>query len=176
MGRNSKLSDKDREAITRRNLDGESMRSIAKDFGVSEATIRTAVSSQNAEIKKVANQIVATNASLNALPISAQIYAHNHAQKLMYIASELMDAASSGANTANRLSKLANNRIDNLNEIDALTEDGKAEITAISALTRVSNEASLIGTNLIRAAKEIPKEPDNPDNARPRKMEFVIVE
>ena len=60
MGRRSKLTDKQWIEIERRHLDGESIRSLAKEFKVAESSIRERISAQSKRIIDVANQIVET--------------------------------------------------------------------------------------------------------------------
>lgn len=89
MGRPSKLTEDQWAKIKVRLLNGESRRAIAKEFGISESSIREKVSAQVTEIKNVAHQIVATEKALQALPISAQLTAQNHASRLRSISDHL---------------------------------------------------------------------------------------
>lgn len=105
MARRSKLSDKQWEEIQRRNLEGESLRSLAREFGIGESSARERISAQTAQIKTVAKQIVETNNAIKALPISAQVSAYNLADKMMAISMSLSDAAVASAATAKRINE-----------------------------------------------------------------------
>ena len=73
-------------------------------FAARYASIRARLSAQTEQVKTVANQVLATEAALKSLPISAQINAHNLADHLRSISGHLASAANYGAATAHRLS------------------------------------------------------------------------
>lgn len=152
MGRKSKLTDAQWEQIGKRLLDGGSARALGREFGVSEATIRERFATQHKKIKNVANQVVATTMALRELPISAQISAHNLASRLIAISEHLAGAAVYGAATAHRLNGIANSQVEKID--DAEPEKTIEVLKRIDALTRVANNASEIGMNLLRANKE----------------------
>lgn len=158
MGRPSKLTEAQWEEIKRRLLDGESGRALAEEFGVSETAIRKKVSSQVSEIKNVANQIVNTQSALSRLPISSQISAQSLAQRLMSISGHLAGAADYGAATAHRLAGIAHMRAAEIDDATPLTEESVQTLKGIAALTRMANEASEIGVNLLKANKDKPLE------------------
>lgn len=152
MGRRSKLTEKQWETISERMLAGESARALAREFGISESTIRERFSTQHKQIKNVAHQIVATDAALKALPISAQVSARNLADRLRSISENLADAAHYGAMTAHRLSGIANAQLDKIDDVDPL--QSVDALRGIAALTDLANESSKIAVNLLRANKE----------------------
>ncbi|WP_272970659.1 helix-turn-helix domain-containing protein [Comamonas terrigena] len=156
MGRKSKLTEKQWQEIERRMLEGEAVRKLAKEFGVSEATIRARKSTQVEEIKSVANQIVATERAVMALPISAQITAHNLASKLRAISDNLASAAQYGAQTAHRLSALANSEVDKVDDAQPLKSI--ESLKGVAALTKLANDSAHVALNLMAANKETIKE------------------
>lgn len=160
MGRKSKLTDDQWEAIKRRLLEGEPRRAIAKEFGISESSIREKVSAQVSEIKEVANQIVKTERALAALPISAQITAQNLASRLRSISNHLASAADYGAATAHRLSALAHNEVAKIDDAEPLKSS--ENLRGIAALTQLANESGKIALNLLAANKDKPFEADDP--------------
>ncbi|SAL25877.1 helix-turn-helix domain-containing protein [Caballeronia telluris] len=160
MGRKSKLTDDQWEQIKRRLLEGESRRAIAKEFGISESSIREKVSAQVSEIKSVANQIVITERALSALPISAQITAQNLASKLRSISNHLASAADYGAATAHRLSALAHSEVEKIDDANPLSS--AESLRGIAALTSLANESGKIALNLLNANKDRPLEADEP--------------
>lgn len=150
MGRKSKLSEKQWEAVGQRLLKGEKGRALAKEFGVSEAAIRARFSAQNAEIKTVANQIVATESALKALPITAQVAARNLADDLLAISSHLAGAARFGAATAHRLQGIANAQVEKVDDAEPEFDT----LQKVGVLTKLANDASVMGFNLLNANKE----------------------
>jgi hypothetical protein len=169
MGRKSKLTDEQWARIKERLLEGESRRAIAKEFGISESSIREKVSAQVSEIKTVANQIVATERALKALPISAQITAQNLASRLRSISDHLASAANYGAATAHRLSALAHSEVEKIDDASPLSSG--ESLRGIAALTSLANESGKIALNLLAANKDRPFEGDeNPTNKEPRDL------
>lgn len=155
MGRNSKLTDKQWEDISKRLLNGESARALGKEFGISEAGIRKRLSAQCEQIKTVANQLVVAETNFNALPISSQIKVRTLADRLKSISENLADAAHYGALTAHRLSGIANGQVNKIDDADPIKDDdSRAALKDIMTLTRMANESSEIGVNLLRANKE----------------------
>ncbi|MGX6999897.1 helix-turn-helix domain-containing protein [Caballeronia sp. KNU42] len=152
MGRKSKLTEEQWAQVKVRLLEGESRRAIAKEFGVSESSIREKVSAQVAEIKIVANQIVATEQALKALPISAQVSAHNLAARLRAVSDHLIGAAEHSAASSHRLSILANQQLQRVDEVNPMASP--MELQAVASLQKMANLSSEIGLNLLRANKE----------------------
>lgn len=151
MARKSKLTDAQWADIERRMLEGESVRSLAREYGVSETAIRQRKSSHVAEIKSVADQLVTAQTALKALPITSQQTAQTLAQKLLALSDNLLGAASYGAATAHRLKALANSEVQKIDDSNPL---GSLEsVRAVALLTRVANDASHIGLNLLAANK-----------------------
>lgn len=162
MGRPSKLTEKQWLSIAQRMASGESVRSLAREFKVSESTIRERLSAQTEKVKSVANQILATERELKSLPISAQITAHNLADQLRSISSHLASAANYGAATAHRLSGIAHNKVSEIDDASPLDETSLESLKGIAVLTRMANASSEIGLNLLRANKESIDAMNNP--------------
>lgn len=154
MGRNSKLSEAQWADVNRRTLAGESVRSLAREFGVSDAAIRQRLSSQQKQVKAVANQIVAAERALNNLPLTSQRDAQNLANSLRSISDHLASAANYGAATAHRLSGIAHGKVGEIDDAAPLDENSLAALKGIAVLTKMANESSEIGVNLLRANKE----------------------
>lgn len=154
MGRPSKLTEAQWALIQKRMLDGESRRALAKEFGLAESTIRERLSAQVAEIKDVATRIVATERALTSLPLSAQVVAHNLAARLRSISDHLAGAADHGAAIAHRLSGIAAAQVQLIDDADPLCAESIETLKGVSALTRLSNDASTIGMNLLAANKD----------------------
>ena len=58
MARRSKLAAQQWDEILERHLAGESIRSLAREYGVSEGEIRQKITTQAEKIKSVAKQVV----------------------------------------------------------------------------------------------------------------------
>lgn len=155
MGRKSKLTEQQWHEIERRMLEGEPIRALAREFKVSESTIRERKSAQVADIKKAAETIVAGEQALAKLPISAQITAQNLASKLRSISSHIANAADYSAATAHRLSALANQEVQKIDDANPLASTDK--LKGVAVLTNLANSASTIGINLLSANKEMIK-------------------
>lgn len=172
MGRKSKLTADQKAEAQRRRLQGESWRSIAKDFGVSDSALREAISAQTAQIETVAKQIVATERALTGLPISAQITAHNLASKLRSISDSLASAAELGAKTAHRLHALANSEVNKVEDANPMASI--ENLRNVGVLTKLANESAVIGTNLLSGAKEVVKEMHKEARPLPQRVAVVV--
>lgn len=153
MGRKSKLTDQQWADILRRiAVDGEAVRPIAREYGLTEAAIRKRLGAQSTQVKTVANQIVSAERALSALPISSQITAVNLASKLRAISDNLAAAAMHGAATAHRLNALANSEVAKVDDADPL---GSLEaLKGVGVLSRLANESASVALNLLAANKE----------------------
>lgn len=162
MGRNSKLTDAQWEKIGKRLLAGESLSALAREFGVSKASISTRFSKRIQTVKDVANQIVATETAMSKLNVSEQMAARTLADDLKSISEHLAGAAKFGAATAHRLSGIANAQVAKIDDTDPLNAESVESLKGISALTKLANESSTIAINLLNANKETIKELNKP--------------
>lgn len=153
MGRKSQLSEKQWQDVEKRILNGESVRSVAKDVGIAESAIRKRLGARTKEIKTVANQLVAAETAFAALPISAQIGARTLADRMKAISQQLAGAAEFGASTAHRLAGIANAKAIEIDDADPLAEESLATLKGISALTDLANRSAEIPLKLLAANK-----------------------
>jgi len=154
MGRQSKLTDAQWESIGKRLLAGESPSALAREFGVSKSTISGRFSERVQNVKDAANQIVAAERALSKLNISEQIAARSLADDLKAISEHLAGAARFGAATAHRLSGIAHNKAAEIDDAAPLNDKSREALTNIAALTKMANDASEIGMNLLKANKD----------------------
>lgn len=154
MGRPSKLADKQWAEIERRMVAGEPIRALGREFGVSDGAIRLRLTAQVNEIKDVANQILATEGRLKAMPITAQVTTHNLADMLRSISGHLAGAANYAAATSHRLAGIANGKVALVDDAKPLDDESREELKDIAALTRMANDAAEIPLNLLKANKE----------------------
>ena len=153
MGRKSKLTEQQWDEVQNRILEGESMRSLAKEFGVSESSIRAKKSTRVEKIKKVANQVIEAECAVKNLDLNAQLAVNEYASKLRSISSNLMDSALNGSIVSSRLSRIAARKASEINEADPM--ESQEELQAISALNKLGNDAAAIGLNLVKANNEL---------------------
>lgn len=127
---------------------------MAREFDISEAAIRKRFGAQNKTIKEVASQLATAEIAFRALPVSAQISARTLADELKEISLHLAGAAKYGAATAHRLSGIANAKVQEIDDSAPLSPESIEALKGVSALTRLANDASNIGVNLLAANKE----------------------
>ncbi len=165
MGRKSKFSEKEWQAIGQRLLNGEVPAHIAKEFRIHPSQITRRFSQENAKIKDVANQLVEAERALTNMPIAQQICAISLAQRLRSISDHLASAAHYGAATAHRLSAIAHDQVQKVD--DTNPEASMETLRGVATLTKMANEASVIGHNLLAANKGAPLDvpPAAPDFA-----------
>jgi hypothetical protein len=166
MGRPSKLTDAQWDEIRKRLLAGEKAADLSREYGVSKTRISERVSKRVENIKTVANQIVATEVSLRALPVSEQNDALSLADDLKSISKHLAGAGRYGAATAHRLSGIAHMKVAEIDDAAPLTEDSLSALKGIAVLTKMANESSEIGLNLLRANKEAVDRLNEPESDR----------
>lgn len=154
MGRKSKLTDAQWLQIERRMLEGESTRALAREFGVSESSIRQRKSAHVAEIKNVAAQIVETERALTKLPITAQQTAQNLAVKLRAISDNIASAAMYGAATAHRLSALANSEVGKIDDANPLAAESLEALKGVAVLTKLSNDSGALSIDLLNSHRD----------------------
>lgn len=175
MARPSKLTEKQWNQIRERLLAGEPGRRLADEFGVSEAAIRKRLGAQCAQIKVVANQVVAAEAAVRALPVSAQIAALNLADELRSISTHLASAAKFGAATSHRLLGIANAKVQEVDDATPLDEASLESLKGVAVLTKIANDSSTIGLNLLAANKDMVKQANTEQPVQPVRV-FVRVE
>lgn len=162
MARPSKLTDDELAALRDRHINGESIRSLAKEVGMGESSLRERISAQSAQIKKAANQIVETKRTLKALPLSAQIAAHTRAEMLTQMGDRISSAGNDTALVSEMFAKAARDATSQI-MFKAMGDDGETisperlaecteEIAAVMKSTMVSNEASKISLKLMDIA------------------------
>lgn len=167
MARPSKLTEKQWTEIERRvpPAGNESIRSVAKEYGVSEGVIRKRVKTHTKPINALANQLAAAEMELEKLPLSTQCKVRTLADSLKGISENLAGAAEYGAMTAHKLAKVAHIQAAKISEHenDPVRPD---DLKGIAALTNLANQASNIGIGLIAATKGQVKADSIPDSAK----------
>ena len=165
MARPSKLTPEQWKEVERRVLDGESIRSLAKEFGVSEGAIRQRVSTQTTHVRNVAEKLAEAQTALAELPIRQQYIAVSLADKLRNISTSLASAAELGAATAHRLQALANSEVAKIDDADPLVSI--ESLKGVAVLTKLANESAATGLNLLSANKDAVQKLNDPGEQVP---------
>lgn len=154
VGRPSKLTDKQWEQIGKRLLAGECAAELAREYGISKASVSIRFSKRNETIKDVANQLVATERAMSFLNVSEQMAARSLADDLKAISEHLAGAARFGAATSHRLAGIAHGKLADIDDAAPLNDESRTALRDIDVLTKMSNGASEIPLGLLKANKE----------------------
>lgn len=172
MGRKSPLTPEQWLDVERRHLiDGESVRALAKEYGVDEAAIRRRINPNKSaksapgksgkSLRELAEEKVRAesvfrdiSAEISALPVARQQIVANLAQKLTSISTHMVCAAEYGAATAHRLMGIAHTQSALVDESDPNGEDSAKALRSIDSLTNMANTSSALGMSLLRANRE----------------------
>lgn len=153
-GRKSKLTDKQWAEVEKRVLLGESLRIVAKSYGVTEFALRNhGITSLVKRDKLVANQLVTAEENLRALPIESQLLTLDLAASLRSISKHLAAAANNGAATAHRLSNYAHSYTEMIDDNAPLAVNEEA-LKAVEKFQDIANKAAQLGVSLLAANKE----------------------
>jgi hypothetical protein len=152
VARPSKLTDQQWEAIGKRLLNGESVSALARAFKVSKSAVSIRFSKRNETVRAAASKIVEAERALSYLNVSEQIAARTLADDLKAVSTQLAGAAKYGAMTAHRLAGIANQQVDKIDDNNPM--ESQEVLQGISALTKMANDSSAIGLNLLNANKK----------------------
>lgn len=163
MARKSNLTDEQWAQIGKRLLEGEGASVIADDLTaqglrITESTIRSHFERKGqkpASIRQVAEQVFQADTALRALPTEAQVKAMTLVQRMRTISESLALAAENSAKTAVRLTALANQEVQKVD--DAQPHKSIANLKNTVMLTKAANEAASIPLNLLSANRETVK-------------------
>lgn len=175
MGRPSKLSPDQWREVERRLNAGESASALAREFGVTNGLISQRFSKISKEVKKTAEMIAASQEALATLPVAQQYQAISLAEKLRNISSNLASAAEYGAATAHRLQAIANAQLAKIDDAEPM--NSQEQLQAISALTKIANDAGRGGLELLNASRKSEIEPEQkPASIAERIKGFEVIE
>lgn len=156
MGRPSKLTPSQWDELVAKASRGASITDLAKQYGVSKATVSKRVSKPAEERKQrvetVANQLLAAETSLKELSLPEQSDALRLKDNLLSTSLGLATAASNGAKIAALFSGHALNEAKKVDDADPLSSADR--IKSCMVLTAAVNEASKVGMNLLAASKD----------------------
>ena len=167
MGRKSSLTPEQWIEVERRHLvDGTSINALATEYGVNESSIRRRIKPSKAEspgrknpLHALAEEKVRVDAEskrvseqIAELPYANQLIVSDLARKLTNISEHLGSAAEISAASAHRLSIMANQQLEKVDDVDPLLT--VAQLKTFKVLQDMSNCASEIPLNLLRANKD----------------------
>lgn len=152
MARPSKLSPAQWAEIERRLASGEGASALAREFGVSPASVSVRVSKVSKKVSETARKLADAQTALAELPVRQQYAAVSLADKLRNTSASLASAAELGAATAHRLSALANSEVAKVDDAEPLAS--VENLKGVAALTKLANESANIALNLMAANKD----------------------
>jgi len=167
MGRKSSLTPEQWAEIERRHLvDNVSINALAAEFGINESSIRRKIKPGKAaspsgksplhvlaeEKVRVDSESKRITAQIAGLPQAQQLIVSDLARKLSNISEHIGSAAEISAASAHRLSMLANQALEKVDEVNPLST--ATELKTFEALQKMANGASEIPMNLLRANKD----------------------
>lgn len=160
MGRPSKLTDAQWSDIQRRLLAGETARSLARQYGLSEAAIRKKygahqnISTQSAQVRSTAEKLADAQTALQALTPAQRPVAIDLADKLRSISTNYASAADLSTKTALRMLYLANQEAGKIDDANLDKEQSLTALMSVGRLTKLGNDALVPASNLLAANKE----------------------
>lgn len=152
MARPPTITEKQWKDIESRVIGGDSMRAVARDYNISEGSIRKRINTHTKPVKDIANQLAKAELALEALPINTQVKVRSLADELKDISHHLASAARLGAMTAHKLATIANIQAEMIDEDNPLMNEDA--IKAVKVLGGMVNEHNQAAISLINANKE----------------------
>ena len=191
MGRKSSLTPEQWIEVERRHLvDGDSINALATEFGVNESSIRRRIKPNKAEslsrknpLHALAEEKVRVDAEskrvseqIAGLPYANQLIVSDLARKLSNISEHIGSAAEISAASAHRLSILANQQLEAVDDVNPLRST--MQLQAAALLQKMANGASEIPLNLLRANKDAIEDMNKSRNAASpvRRIERVVID
>jgi hypothetical protein len=153
MGRQSKLTPAQWQDIERRLSEGEGASALAREFGISPASVSVKFSKISKKVADTARKLADAQTALAELPLTQQYTALSLADKLRSISTSLASAAELGAKTAHRLHSLANTEVNKVDDTAPLNAESIEALKGVGVLTKLANDSSQIAVNLLSANK-----------------------
>ena len=169
MGRKSALNQDQVVEIERRHfIGGESLNSLAKEYGVNESTLRRKIKPNKAEgenAPKSLIQLATEKASVDKaakliaeeiaeLSIARQQLVNDLSRRLSNISEHLAGAAEFSAATSHRLAGIANAKAMEIDDAAPLTAQSLDALKGVAALTELANKAAHVPLGLLASNKE----------------------
>ena len=171
MGRPSSLSEKQCREIQKRILDGDSYSKLAKEFNCSKSAIHRSLAKRIETIRTVSAQMIATENTLKTLDLSMQYDIMEYSARLRAINSNLMEAAFNGTLVGVEMTRMASNLVKKIDKENPM--ESQDELQAISALTKISNDAMASGMALAKLNQDAISAAANPPPSAPTLIQLV---
>jgi hypothetical protein len=155
MGRPSNLPDDKWAELLGRLARGEKAADLAREYGVSKTAVSVRVSKRAETVKAVANQMLASEKALQAMPIPDRIETMHLVNELREMSRSAAAAGRIGLQNAHRLMQLAQHQIDGIDDVNPL--ETPHQMKAAMMLGELAKGHSYIGLSLLAANKEIQK-------------------
>jgi len=166
MGRRSPLTDAQWKKIHSRILKGEAASDLAREYGVSRSAISMRFSERTKRVKAAAVAVIEAENVFHKLNFAEQRQAKNLIAELQAIGHHMASAGRLNAATAHRLAGIANAQVSKIDDVNPM--ESQEVLQGISALTKMSNDASVIGLSLLNANKNaMDKASDDADPVAP---------
>jgi len=173
MARPSKLSPEQWHELERRLARGEKASALAREFGISPASVTTRVSKVSKKILETAHALADAQTALAELPVAQQYAAVSLAEKLRSISSSLASAAELGAKTSHRLHALANAEVAKVDDAEPL--QSLDALRGVGVLTKLANDSAQIAVGLLTANRETMREEARPPAAETAQSGVLMV-
>lgn len=179
MGRKSSLTDEQWLEVERRHLvNGESINSLAGEFGVNESSIRRKIKPTNAEspnsvnsLQRLAQEKFEADReskriaeAIAELPYAKQNIVFDLERQMVNAIGIMAAASEEGAKNTLKLTRMVSRQIDRISEEDPMSSEN--EIKAASAFQRMANASSEVPINMMRIFKDANKQVDTQDQAQ----------
>jgi predicted DNA-binding protein YlxM (UPF0122 family) len=153
MARPSKLTERQWEELTLRNLQGESLSKLAKEFGIAKGAVSERFKKKNPEhLKAVAHQKVAVEKSIDELSVIERRIVNNLADELRAISMNMASTAKNQAVTSRIMSAAARKQAEKVDQDNPM---GNPELLqVVAACTKVVNDASVVPLALMKENRE----------------------
>lgn len=171
MGRPSKLTPEQWREVEGRFLGGEGSSALAREFGIDEAAIRRKFRRDTPIVRIAAEKLAEGQRAVAELPKALQPVAIDLAAKLRNVGASLASAAELGAATSHRLAAIANAQAQQIDDVNPM--ETQEVLQAISALTKISNDASVLGVALINAGNKGAKSVNESSPSKPTIIRIV---
>jgi hypothetical protein len=179
MGRPSKLTPAQWQEVERRHLvDGESIRSLAREFGVAHNAIFVRIGPKTKSKKAIANQVAQAEIALASLPPIEQISVRQLADEIKSLALSSTQFAHTNMRTAKHLANVAAASAKKIKPGD-IVDGSTPALRSVAAAMAVANEASKAGLSVLSitrdAGKSTPHEPPPTDLGRDIKLDVMAL-
>jgi transposase-like protein len=166
MGRKSALTPEQWATVQHRHIvGGESIRMLAKEFGVNESSMRRKIgpkvveAGETEDLRELAgrkaridSEAKRISAEIEALPIAKQMIVSDLARKLGAITMHLSSSGEYMSSLVHRVTGIACGLSEKIDDADPMKSIDV--LKQISSLVHLANESSQIPMNLIKANKE----------------------